>query len=126
MSPTKDDDKTEKRKRNRLIQCRCDDAEYAQAKRLADRAGFTLGAYTRACVLGSPGPRAQRLPTTNKKELIRLLGELGKNGSNLNQLARAVNSGQIPRVKAIERACEAFSDMRADVRRALGLGEDDA
>jgi hypothetical protein len=114
----------ENRKRNKLIQFRCDDAEFAQAKRRAQRAGYTVGAFARACILDGPGPRAQRLPPTNKAELVKLHAELNKIGSNLNQMARAMNSGAIPPLKSVDSAIEAYSDMRADVRRALGLADD--
>ncbi len=41
-----------------------------------------------------------------------------------NQIARAMNSGAIPPLKSVDSAIEAYSDMRADVRRALGLADD--
>lgn len=125
MSPPKDNGPTEKRQRNRRIDFRLTEAEYAEVRRKADRAGYTVGAYVRATVLGSPGPRAQRLPPTNKNELVRVRAAINKIGSNLNQIARAINSGRVPPTKSIDKAIDAFFEMRADIRRALGLGDDD-
>jgi len=115
-----------KTRRNRIIQFRCSDAEHAEILRRADRAGYPPGTFARACVLGSPGPRAQRLPPTNKHLLIKLLGQLGKIGSNINQIARAINSGKIPPVPKIEEAVQALLDMDNLVMRALGLSPDQA
>ena len=121
----KDDGSKEKRQRNRRIDFRLTEAEYAEVRRKADRAGYTVGAYVRAAVLGSPGPRAQRLPPTNKAELVRLRAEVNKVGSNLNQIARALNTGRKPPLKAVEKGIDAFSEIRTDLRRALGLGDDE-
>lgn len=121
-----DDGPKEKRQRNRRIDFRLTEAEYAEVRRKADRAGYTVGAYVRATVLGSPGPRAQRLPPTNKHLLVKLLGQLGKIGSNINQIARAINSGKIPPIPKIEEAIQALLDMDKLVMRALGLSPDQA
>jgi len=115
-----------KTRRNRIIQFRCTDAEHAEILRRADRAGYPPGTFARACVLGSPGPRAQRLPPTNKHLLVKLLGQLGKIGSNINQIARAINSGKIPPVPKIEEAIQALLDLDNLVMRALGLSPDEA
>jgi hypothetical protein len=61
----------------------------------ARTAGMSIGALVRTVVLGSPGPRAVRRPPIEKAELARLLGELGKVGSNVNQLARAFNRREV-------------------------------
>lgn len=121
-----DDGPKEKRQRNRRIDFRLTEAEYAEVRRKADRSGYTVGAYVRATVLGSPGPRAQRLPPTNKHLLLKLLGELGKIGSNINQIARAINSGRVPPIPQIEKAVQALLDMDSLVMRALGLSPDRA
>jgi hypothetical protein len=65
--------------------------ERLEAEEAANRAGLSLAGYTRGKMLGRPSPRAVRRPPVEKQELARLLGELGKIGSNLNQLAKAAN-----------------------------------
>lgn len=68
--------------------------ERAQLEAAAERAGMTLGAYMRHQCLGTTGPRAVRRPPVERAALAQLLGQLGKVGGNLNQIARALNSEQ--------------------------------
>ena len=68
--------------------------ERAQLEAAAERAGMTLGAYMRHQCLGTSGPRAVRRPPVERAALAQLLGQLGKVGGNLNQIARALNSEQ--------------------------------
>jgi len=124
MSPSKDDGPKEKRQRNRRIDFRLTEAEYAEVRRKANRAGYTVGAYVRATVLGSPGPRAQRLPPTNKVELVKLHHEINKIGNNLNQGQKAVNMGKLPPIAELKTAYKDVSDFRSWLRRALNLADD--
>jgi len=111
---------TEKRRRGRTIPVRCTDNEFAVIHAKASDAGLFAGGYLRATALGSPGPRAVRRPPVDRQEIARLLGELGRVGNNLNQIARAFNSGEIPPPSEITAALESFSEMRAAIRNALG------
>lgn len=59
-----------------------------------------------------------------RQDLIKILGELGKNGSNLNQIAHAVNSGRLTALSAddlrkINEASAAVQDLGAQIREAL-------
>ena len=116
--------KSEKRRRNRMAHIRLSDDEHDRLVTAADNSGMSLGAYLRACGLGDAGPRAARKPPVAKRELLRLLGQIGKTGSNLNQIARAINSGDDPNGLAddIKAAVVDYADMRAAVRKTLGLG----
>lgn len=100
---------------------RCTEQERAAIKEAADRAGLSVGAFLRALALGSAGPRAVRRPPIERKELARLLGQLGKIGSNVNQLARAYNSSGIqpgfPELVGVRRD---VAEMRAALIQALG------
>ena len=78
--------------KNDFIAVRCTAQERAAITELATKSGLAVGAYLRATALGHPGPRAVRRPPIERKELARLLGHLGKVGSNINQLAYAFNS----------------------------------
>ena len=108
--------------RTRLIPpIRCTEAERAAIKAAADRAGLGVGAFLRAAALGDAGPRAVRRPPIERKELARLLGHLGKVGSNLNQLAHAFNGlGRTPTLAELNRICEYVSEMRNALMTALG------
>ncbi len=84
---------TEKRARAAHLTFRLTKEERAAVDAAAERAGLTAGSFARQAMLGAPAPRQVRRPPVERKELARLLGELGKIGSNLNQIARAVNTG---------------------------------
>jgi Bacterial mobilisation protein (MobC) len=68
--------------------------QFEQVAAAANDSGLSVGTYARTVLLGSPGPRAVRKPHVVKQELARILGELGKLGSNVNQIARAFNQQQ--------------------------------
>ncbi|MEW8073541.1 MAG: plasmid mobilization relaxosome protein MobC [Candidatus Thiodiazotropha sp.] len=91
-----------------------------------------LGAHIRSKLFaGEEAPRRVRTrtrkPLEDDRALARVLGELGKArlANNLNQLARAVNTGSLPVTPdteaAIKEACAAVQDMRSDLMHALGF-----
>jgi hypothetical protein len=92
--------------------------------------GMPLGAYIRSRLLGedvAPRRTRGRFPVKDHEALGRLLGELGRSriANNLNQLARAVNSGSLPvspETEAdIQETCAAIREMRRELLTALGL-----
>lgn len=85
---------SEKRQRTKMTMVRLTPAELAQVEEAASRAGLTVSSYARAQMLGAPPPRSVRRPPVEKELLARILGQLGKAGSNLNQVARAANLGK--------------------------------
>lgn len=110
--------------RGRFIAVRCSDAEHASIAEKAAQTGLSIGAFLRSLALGDAGPRAVRRPPVERKELARLLGHLGKVGSNINQLAHAFNRDRIipgfPDILAIR---EDIRQMRAALMKALGRGD---
>lgn len=84
---------TEKRARTANLTIRLTTDERATIDAAAERAGLMSGSYARQTLLGAPAPRQVRRPQVERRELARLLGELGKIGGNLNQLAKAANQG---------------------------------
>lgn len=115
---------SERRQRERIIAVRCTPAEYDGIHALAEAAGLPAGAYLRAAAFGSPGPRAQRRPPVDRQELARLLGQLGKIGGNLNQIARALHQRDYPPVDEIKTALAAVTETRALIRKAIGVPDD--
>lgn len=113
---------SEKRQRTKDIRVRLTPDEYARVKLAADNTGLALGAFARAAMLDSPGPRATRKPPVARKELTRILGQLGKIGSNVNQIARAINSGDDPNglTDDIKAAVVAIAEIHAAAAHALG------
>jgi hypothetical protein len=98
---------------------RFDDDELARVEEAASRAGLAFASYGRAQMLGAPAPRSVRRPPIEKELLARVLGQLGKVGSNLNQVARATNStgAEIDEVRA---AIAEVREAAQEVMRALG------
>ena len=100
----------------------------------AERAGRPLGAYIRERLFGddaAPRKKRRNSPVQDGEALGRVLGALGQSrlSSNLNQLAKAVNTGSLPVTPETEAdlkdACRAVSALRADLLRALGKSPGD-
>jgi hypothetical protein len=92
--------------------------------------GTPLGAYIKARLFDGDLPKVRRRnvnPVGDHQALGRVLAALGKSrlSSNLNQLARAVNTGTLPvhpeTESEIKDACREILAIRADLIRALGL-----
>lgn len=103
--------------------------ERAQLERCAS--GMSVGSYIRERLLGddaAPRRTRGRNPVKDHRALGEVLGELGRSriASNLNQLARAVNTGSLPVTPeteaALREACEGIRELRSVLLRALGLG----
>ncbi|WP_306120906.1 MULTISPECIES: hypothetical protein [unclassified Roseitalea] len=101
--------------------------ERAQLEEAA--AGKPLGAYIREKLLGgdvTPRKKSGNRPVKDAEALGRVLGALGESrlSSNLNQLAKASNSGSLPVTPETElelwAACQEVRALRADLLRALG------
>lgn len=96
---------------------------------LEDQAGnIPLGTYIRQRLLGEkPQRRNGKRPLKDQKALAQVQAMLGASriSSNLNQLAKAMNSGSLPvnreTREAILKACKDIEFMRQELVRALGL-----
>ena len=113
---------SETRQRPLVARMRCTPAEHAQLEAGAERAGMSVGAFMRHQCLGNAGPRAARRPPVERAALAQLLAQLGKCGGNLNQIARALNSGDRRPADTIA-AVAAFREACAAITRTLGRGE---
>jgi hypothetical protein len=113
---------SEKRQRTASILVRLTAEERAAIEAAASRAGLTLASYARGQMLGGPQPRAARRPPVETRQLARILGELGKIGSNINQLARAGNIGLLNAADRGELQAEtqALRALRGYLMEALG------
>lgn len=111
---------TEKRKRSAHLTIRLTPEEKAEIIAKAERAGLEPGSYARKTLLDEPPPRQVRRPPIERKELARLLGELGKVGSNLNQLARESNEGEPPYRREVLAVLASLLSVRDAVLVALG------
>ena len=83
--------RSNRRRRNNLLQKRLNDRELTEFIARAREAGFQDHRdYHAAFVFGEAD-----LDRRERHDLLRIKGELGKQGSNLNQLTYAVNAGRL-------------------------------
>lgn len=111
---------TDRRQRGVTVTVRMTPEERAQLEALSSRSGLAAGAFLRAAAFGGAGPRAQRRPSADHAVLRQLLGELGRVGNNINQIARTLNTGGTPDLLALEEALTAYLGIRNAIYRALG------
>jgi hypothetical protein len=98
--------------------------ERARIEAEAREAGLSLASHARAKVLGNPGPRARRMPSVNAELLARAIAQLNKAGSNLNQIAHAMNTARLVGSAGMAGLNhQTLSDVRqavAEIRTAVG------
>ena len=101
----------EKDNRSAQVHLRLTSDEAARMRERAEASGLGLSAYIRRASLSGGGPA----PVADARELRPLYAELRRCGSNVNQIARALNTyGADGALAALERACDAVTDaMRA-------------
>lgn len=90
-----------------------------------------LGAYIRMCLFDKPTPRIkQRRIAQDQKQLAQIMAFISATRipGNLNQIAKAINSGTIIVTEDIERdikqACEGIEFIKAAITKALGFQEE--
>lgn len=97
------------------IQFRLCEKDYEKLLELSE--GFDLSDYCRKVIL-SKTPR-RRKATPERETLIRILGELGKIGSNLNQIARSNNRGRPQDMANIARGLQELQSVGELLRNNL-------
>src|SRR6267378_4095416 len=112
---------SDKRQRGKIQPVRCTLEEFKAIAAKADKAGLSAAAFMRAAALGDPGPRSQRRPPADHKALRRILGELGRVGNNINQIAYRLNTGQKTPPPELRQALAAYLEIRNAIFDALGM-----
>lgn len=110
--------RSEKRQKGRVVPFRVSFDEYTELEALAERAGLTIGSYVRSRSLKKPTTRAIRRPVPEVQKLSKLLADLSRIGSNINQLAKRANSGDTPLAGDIRDtllACRRVAEQAKDV-----------
>lgn len=82
--------------KDHMIRIRAHEDEVLAIKRLADGAGLSMSEYIRRRATGHAVP-------ANAVALGRIAGDLGRIGGNINQLARAANTGKLNRLSEDDR-----------------------
>ena len=110
--------------KGRRIALRLTDADHSFLEQTAKEAGLSVGAFLRTIALGTAGARAVKRPHIERAKLAKLLGEIGKLGSNVNQIAKWANTDRAaPSRTEIARMCEDIAAMRVEVMKALDRGD---
>lgn len=111
---------SEKRQRAQLVGVRFSEQERAELIRRADACGVGLSTFLRMQALDVPPPRASRKPPVDRAAVAQLLAQIGKLGSNVNQIAHHLNAGGPGSSRIMAEAIAAVIDMRAACLEALG------
>ena len=112
--------RSNRRKRQNLLQKRVDDDELDDFINRARKAGFQNHLdFLGALISGEAG-----FDRRERHDLLRIKGELGKQGSNLNQLTYAVNAGRLAVMSAddmriIHATLAAVEQASAEIRALL-------
>ncbi|ODS56437.1 MAG: hypothetical protein ABS36_08620 [Acidobacteria bacterium SCN 69-37] len=115
---------SETRQRNVVRKVRLNDDEDAVIQAMMARTGLSLGALIRHALLNIEPPRAARRPTVEVEAAARLLAQLGKIGSNINQLTHYAHLGKF-RSEEIDMALRDLAELRIACLKALGQEPDD-
>ena len=111
---------SETRKRSTPVTSRYDDGELAELDERASRAGLTRAAFQRVQSLATtPKTRSTRRAPIEREMLAKALGQLGKVGSNINQIAHAANIGDAERFD-LKAALTELRGLVPDIYAALG------
>lgn len=110
---------SEKRQRKAVKLIRFSDQELAEIEEAASRAGLTFSSFGRAKMLGSVPVGSVRRPPIERELLARTLGQLGKVGSNLNQIARAAHLDRSDRAEIMDAVIE-LRGLLPQITEALG------
>ena len=113
--------KSQKRQRSKQIKTPLTPDEYQAISAKANAAGMTRAAYSRTVMLGNAGPRSQRRMPADAEALRKILGQLGRAGNNINQIARRINKGDPCDLPELRQALDDYTSIRAAIHEALGL-----
>ena len=89
--PKKSRSGSQTRQKLRMVTTAYDEDDFRKLDEAASRAGLTRASFQRVQSLSAPKTRSTRRPPIERAMLAKLLGQLGKVGSNLNQIAHAAH-----------------------------------
>ena len=113
---------SEQRKRHRRLSTRWTKDEFDELTRRAHSIGLSRNGYIRLKAIGEAGPRSQKVPRAGTKDLANLLAEVNKIGSNINQIARALNRGRDFEKEFAQTLVERIRELQDLIRDELDRG----
>ena len=111
---------SENRQRGGQIAFRVTDEERAIIEAAADAEELTVGSFVRAKILKKVVTKPTFRPSLDREILGRALGMLGKVGSNINQIAKHMNSGGHTPAAEILKALNDFAILKEQILKAIG------
>lgn len=103
-----------------VLTARFNEQEKKALSERAAKAGMTRSAYLRFAALDTPPPRGRRIFAANEETLARILAQLGKIGSNVNQLTHYAHLDRY-QPASIDLALRDLHELRHAIMRALDL-----
>jgi len=112
---------SQKRKLTARIAVNCTAEQKAIIRAKSDAAGYSTSALCLNILLGVPLP-SRRHPSVDTQLLAKVLAELGKIGSNINQIAHHLNAGRPGDVMegSVDAAMNELLEWRMALMQALG------
>lgn len=111
---------SETRQKGSRITVRLMAEEKAGIEQLAEAQGLTVGSYIRSSLLPKVKTLSRRRPRADEAAIAKLYASLNRLGNNVNQIAHAMNAGQVQEAAALERIeAELIATLKA-ARLALG------
>lgn len=115
---------SEARQRTSVLGVRLSPEERAELAAAAEAAGMSIGSYVRFRLTDGTAPRSVRRPPADLETLRALLAQLGKLGSNVNQIAHKLNSEMAVSPAVVHGAAQDVRALRDAVMLALGYEVD--
>ena len=111
---------TETRRKTRLVNFRATDEERTTLESLALAEGLTLGSYIRSTLLPKARTLSRRRPRVDEAAIAKLYATLNRIGNNINQIAHAMNAGQVQEAASLKEIQAEFIATLKAARLALG------
>lgn len=111
---------SENREKTKVVGVRVNEEEYFDLSLKAEDARLSVPAFVRKKLLDEVFTQGRKPPPSlDKKLLSMILGQLGKVGSNINQIARRLNEGGSVAAERVTAAVDDFEHLRDEIFKAL-------
>lgn len=115
---------SENRQRTKLLSVRLTKDELAKLKSLAEKAGTSAPAFLRAAAFERHVPHVPRRQPVSEADLSRILDQCKHVGSDINEIAKRLNSGRNVDAGEISSALAAWLDLSNTILTALAVSTD--
>ena len=111
---------SETREKKLVVGVRVNEIELADLQRKATDAGLSVPSFVRSKLLDEVFTKPRSAPPSLDKRLLSMiLAQLGKVGSNINQIAKRLNEGGSVTAERVTAAVDDFEILRDEILKAL-------